>query len=110
MVALPYTWTEKKGLPDAQVFPWDHDQGLYVLNGYHALHCLVSYFAFPSPLVADPVRKTSIALSANMNSAFRKLCPLRTSRIAWTLCAEMYSAMQTIRRVTRLSQSLPRLQ
>ena len=42
MVALPYDWTESKDLPRAQPFPWDHDQGLYVLNGHHALHCLVS--------------------------------------------------------------------
>ena len=41
MVALPYIWTEEKSLPRAQPFPWDHSQGLYVLNGYHALHCLV---------------------------------------------------------------------
>lgn len=42
-VALRYEWTEEKDLPRAQPFPWDHEQGLYVLNGYHALHCLVSY-------------------------------------------------------------------
>lgn len=41
-VALPYEWTAEKTLPRAQPFPWDHEQGLYVLNGYHALHCLVS--------------------------------------------------------------------
>ena len=41
-VALPYDWTESKSLPRAQAFPWDKSQGLYVLNGYHALHCLVS--------------------------------------------------------------------
>lgn len=41
MVALPYDWTDEKDLPRAQVFPWDQEQGLYVLNGYHALHCLV---------------------------------------------------------------------
>jgi len=42
MVALPYEWTDEKELPRAQFFPWDHDQGLYVINGYHALHCLKS--------------------------------------------------------------------
>ena len=40
-VALPYEWTESKDLPRAQAFPWDRSKGLYVLNGYHALHCLV---------------------------------------------------------------------
>lgn len=29
------------GLPEAQTFPWDDNKGLYLLNGYHNLHCLV---------------------------------------------------------------------
>ena len=42
-VALPYSWTESKALPRVEAFPWDKNQGLSVLNGYHALHCLVSW-------------------------------------------------------------------
>ncbi|MCJ1383298.1 hypothetical protein MMC17_006411 [Xylographa soralifera] len=40
LVALPYEWTDKKGLPRGQKFPWDTSKGIYVLNGYHNLHCL----------------------------------------------------------------------
>ena len=42
MVALPDVFSSKKELPEAQRFPWDDSKGLYFLNGYHNLHCLVS--------------------------------------------------------------------
>ena len=42
MVALPDSFVQEKGLPEAQRFPWDEDKGLYFLNGYHNLHCLVT--------------------------------------------------------------------
>ena len=42
IVALDQQWTRAKGLPDSQPFPWDTSKGLYVLNGYHSMHCLVS--------------------------------------------------------------------
>jgi hypothetical protein len=29
------------GLPKAQRFPYDESKGIYLLNGYHSLHCLV---------------------------------------------------------------------
>ena len=41
MVALDHAWAEAKGIPQAQNFPWDKSKGLFVLNGYHSLHCLV---------------------------------------------------------------------
>ena len=40
-VALTNSYTRSKALPEAQTFPWDDDKGLYLLNGYHNLHCLV---------------------------------------------------------------------
>ncbi|KKY37956.1 hypothetical protein UCDDA912_g02043 [Diaporthe ampelina] len=39
-VALDNDWTAAHGLIQAQPFPWDKSKGLYVLNGFHALHCL----------------------------------------------------------------------
>ena len=42
MVALNDAWSQSKGLPPAQRFPWDHSKGLYLLNGFHNMHCLVS--------------------------------------------------------------------
>ena len=42
IVALPHKWVKHKMLPQAQHWPWDGDKGIYLLNGYHNLHCLVS--------------------------------------------------------------------
>ena len=41
IVALPHEWVKAKMLPRAQRWPWDGDKGIYLLNGYHNLHCLV---------------------------------------------------------------------
>lgn len=40
-VALSESYASSKGLPKAQKFPFDDDKGIYLLNGYHNLHCLV---------------------------------------------------------------------
>ena len=40
-VALTNSFASSKALPEAQAFPWDGDKELYLLNGYHNLHCLV---------------------------------------------------------------------
>jgi hypothetical protein len=40
-IALSDEYVESVGLPKAQRFPWDYDKGLYFLNGYHGVHCLV---------------------------------------------------------------------
>ena len=42
LVAMSDDWVTSKGLPRAQRFPWDKSKGLYVLNGFHSMHCLVS--------------------------------------------------------------------
>ncbi|KAI4244324.1 MAG: hypothetical protein L6R40_003050 [Gallowayella cf. fulva] len=39
-VALDDSYAASLGLPLSQRFPWDQDKGLYLLNGYHSLHCL----------------------------------------------------------------------
>ncbi|KAI8944047.1 hypothetical protein F4801DRAFT_573012 [Xylaria longipes] len=39
MVALPQSFAKEKGLPESQPFPWDRRKGIYLLNGYHSLHC-----------------------------------------------------------------------
>jgi hypothetical protein len=35
-------WVVDPGIPRAQHWPWDGDKGVYLLNGFHNLHCLVS--------------------------------------------------------------------
>ena len=40
-VALSDEYVSEKGLPTAQRWPWDATKGIYLLHGYHNLHCLV---------------------------------------------------------------------
>jgi hypothetical protein len=41
IVALDDSYVELKNLPTAQRFPWDDSKGLYLINAYHNIHCLV---------------------------------------------------------------------
>ena len=45
LVAISDDWVTSKGLPKAQRFPWDKSKGLYMLNGFHNIHCLVSPYS-----------------------------------------------------------------
>lgn len=40
VVALSDDWAAQHGLRTAQRFPWDQTKGVYLLHGYHNLHCL----------------------------------------------------------------------
>ncbi|KAJ5928273.1 hypothetical protein N7466_007229 [Penicillium verhagenii] len=40
MVALSDEWAAQHGLRTAQRFPWDNSKGIYLLHGFHNLHCL----------------------------------------------------------------------
>jgi len=40
-IALNQQTTEEYNLPQGDVFPWDGNKSVYVLNMYHSLHCLV---------------------------------------------------------------------
>ena len=42
VVALSDEYSESMGLHSSQRFPWDDKKGIYHLNAYHGLHCLVS--------------------------------------------------------------------
>ena len=42
IVALPHDWVKGKMLPQSQRWPWGKDKGIYLLNGFHNIHCLVS--------------------------------------------------------------------
>ena len=42
IAALSHEWVKQKVLPQAQHWPWDGNKGVYLLNGFHNLHCLVS--------------------------------------------------------------------
>lgn len=41
-VALPHAWATNKQWPKARDMPGDTDKGIYVVDGFHQLHCLMS--------------------------------------------------------------------
>ena len=42
IVAVDQDWAASKGLPPSEsVFPWDSSRRIYLLSGYHGIHCLV---------------------------------------------------------------------
>ena len=41
IVAVPLDWAEEHNLAETQPFPWDQTKGLYVVNAFHSIHCLV---------------------------------------------------------------------
>ncbi|KAI9815252.1 MAG: hypothetical protein M1827_002732 [Pycnora praestabilis] len=40
-IALSDAYVKAMDLPTSQRFPWDEKKGLYLLNGFHSMHCLV---------------------------------------------------------------------
>lgn len=48
-VAIPHREAARAGLPAAEDFPDDADKGVYVLSGFHELHCVVCN-TYPPPL------------------------------------------------------------
>ena len=47
VVALSDDMVARTDLPRAQRWPWDAAKGIYLLHGYHNLHCLVSLSQSP---------------------------------------------------------------
>lgn len=43
LVALSESFVEEHDLMPAQRFPWDAGKGIYLINAWHNLHCLVSF-------------------------------------------------------------------
>jgi hypothetical protein len=41
-IALDDEYAKAMGLPRSQRFPWDTSKGIYLINAYHNLHCVVS--------------------------------------------------------------------
>ena len=42
LVALSKEWAMEQGIPPTTSFPWDNSKGIYLLNGFHGVHCLAS--------------------------------------------------------------------
>lgn len=48
-IALDKSYAASMNLPEAQQFPWDESKSIYLLTGFHDLHCLASpHVSFPS--------------------------------------------------------------
>lgn len=42
IVAVDHTWAADRQLPASLSLPSDADKGVYIIDAYHQLHCLVS--------------------------------------------------------------------
>ena len=42
IVAVNHKWAAQKGLPISMDLPTDNSKGVYVIDAYHQIHCLVS--------------------------------------------------------------------
>ena len=51
-VALDHHWAASKGLIRAQEFPWDSDKGIYYIQGFHDVHCVVRSVVAQSFLIS----------------------------------------------------------
>lgn len=78
VVALPQEFVSKKGLPEAMRFPWDTNKGVYLLEGFHSLHCLVSAY-IPAPNEGEKQTLTT-TITANP-------FPICLGRRTWTAAA-----------------------
>lgn len=50
VVAITDEEARFKGLPGTMRFPWDHSKGIYFVNGFHNLHCLVGTNRSPNSI------------------------------------------------------------
>lgn len=108
-VALEDGYVEEMGLPAAQRFPWDQDKGLYLLNGFHSMHCLVGipFFGF----CQSHKKKTTECFCrrpldkqyCNSIKASSEASQLNIFCIAWMLYARTYYAMLMILLATQAS-------
>ena len=50
IMSVPNAEAELLGLPESQPFPWDpKNTSIYIANGHHVLHCVVSRVFFTRP-------------------------------------------------------------
>lgn len=102
IVALPNDWVNGKMLPQAQHWPWDEDKGLYLLQGFHNMHCLVSA---PKPLLLQVLDLTCfsdssarLSLRQRMAKLFPPVTALSITYTVSSLFARISYVMPMIRR------------
>lgn len=62
-VALQNDVAKSKGLPTAMHWPWDSSRSIYILHGFHSLHCVVSHS-----------RSSSCQSASNIDNACSSCC------------------------------------
>lgn len=77
MVVVDNGLSRQMDLYDTSTFPWDHGKSIYMLEGFHSLHCLVRpyiMYVCSNDSRADDFleRCPSTERYANSNEAFRK--------------------------------------
>lgn len=96
IIAIPYTLIDKMGLHRAQKHPWDPNYGVYLINGYHQIHCLVIIIIPVLPLdMLMYCRLTYTALSENMNLVSSRHFRCIMYCTVLMQCVEILFAMQT---------------
>lgn len=69
VIALSDDYVASKNLLPAQRFPWDVTKGIYIVHGYHNLHCLVQRLLLLMYLMLTlATRKLSISLCRSIAS------------------------------------------
>ena len=101
MVAVDNDFGGKMDLYATGQFPWDQSKGVYMLEGYHSLHCLVGskfVHAAAKDLIVDSLKRcTFIERSVSSNKAFhRRLLCIITSTVS-THSGRMQSVQPTTR-------------
>lgn len=83
MVAIDDKEANELGIPLSQRFPWDESKGIYLINGYHNLHCLVRLICSE----IDPRRSCllidNVEMAVEITRKVSRRKGLRTHRLAW---------------------------
>ena len=83
VIALSDDYVAAKNLPSAQRFPWDKTKGIYIVHGYHNLHCLVRFLPWFHPRITNALyRKSSTSPWPSSALESRKAGSGRTSPTA----------------------------
>ncbi|KAK7752076.1 hypothetical protein SLS62_006042 [Diatrype stigma] len=103
VVALSDEWAAGHDLRTAQRFPWDQTKGIYILHGYHNLHCLKIIYISLSEYRRDAPQTRSWHHISHCLDALRRqvLCDADDTPRATDRRAEVVSGLLQHRRCRR---------
>jgi len=59
-VSLPNSWAIDRGWPVGRVMPGDEEKGIYVVDGFHQLHCLMSIRTMVTSIIdGEPIENVT---------------------------------------------------